>query len=235
MPIVVKIASRRYFTPALFKFMRELKQNNDRDWFNANKHRYIDDLKEPAMAFVLEFGQHLDRISPHFKADPRGHGGALFRIYRDIRFSKNKSPYKTHTGIYFPHLAGKDAHTPGFYLNLEPNNNWVGLGIWRPDSPTLKSLRQHIADNPAKWRRVVNNKAFKEKFKVSGAGLIRPPKGFDPEHPLIDVLKLKDFVAVARLKQSSVTSAEFMSDFVATCRAGSPLVRLVCQGIKQPF
>jgi uncharacterized protein (TIGR02453 family) len=232
---VPKIDSKHYFTPALFKFMRELKDNNERKWFNENKHRYIGDLKEPAMDFVLDFGQHLDGISPHFKADPRGQGGSLFRIYRDVRFSKNKDPYKTHTGIYFSHLAGKGVHTPGFYLNLEPKNNWVGLGIWRPDSPTLKSLRQHIADNPAKWRRVVNNKAFKEKFKVSGSSLIRPPKGFDPEHPLIDVLKMKDFTAVAPLKQSSVTSDAFMSDFVTTCRAGAPLVRLICQGINQPF
>lgn len=227
--------SQRFFTPALFKFMRDLKANNNRDWFNENKHRYISDLKDPALAFILEFGQHLDRISPHFRADPRGHGGSLFRIYRDVRFARDKSPYKTHTGIYFRHQAGKDAHTPGFYLNLQPGHNWVGVGIWRPDSPTLKLLREQIATRPELWQDAVTNKKFSQKFKVTGSSLKRPPKGFDPEHPLIDVLKLKDFTAVTPLTQKQVTSAGFVKEFAEVCQAGSSLVKFVCEAIKQPF
>ncbi len=227
--------SHRHFTPALFKFMRDLKANNDREWFNENKHRYLKDLKDPALAFILDFGQHLDRISPHFRADPRGHGGSLFRIYRDVRFSKNKSPYKTHTGIYFKHLAGKDAHTPGFYLNLEPGHNWVGVGIWRPDSLTLKKLRERVVDHPDKWREAVENTAFADRFTVSGARLKRPPKGFDPEHPLLEVLKLKDFTAVAPLTQRQVTGVGFLKEFSEICRAGSSLVRFVCDAIEQPY
>jgi len=215
--------------------MRDLKANNDREWFNENKPRYIKDLKEPALAFILDFGQYLDRISPHFRADPRGNGGSLFRIYRDVRFSKNKSPYKTHTGIYFKHLAGKDAHTPGFYLNLEPGHNWVGVGIWRPDSPTLKRLRECVVDHPDKWRQAVQNKAFAQKFTVTGSRLKRPPKGFDPEHPLLEVLKLKDFTAIAPLNQRQVTGAGFLAEFTEVCRAGSSLVRFVCEAIKQPY
>jgi uncharacterized protein (TIGR02453 family) len=228
-------ARSRHFTPALYRFLRELKANNDREWFNANKDRFVADLRDPALAFILAFGQHLDRISPHFRADPRANGGSLFRIYRDVRFAKDKSPYKTHAGIYFPHQAGKNAHTPGFYLNLEPGSNWVGVGIWRPDSPTLKMLRDHVAAHPAKWRRAVANKAFKERFTVTGDSLKRPPKGYDPEHPLLDVLKLKDFTAVARLTQRQVTAPGFVREFGAVCRAGSPLVRFVCEAIGQPF
>ncbi len=227
--------TQRHFSPALFKFMRDLKANNNRDWFNENKPRYIKDLKDPALAFILDFGQHLDRISPHFRADPRANGGSLFRIYRDVRFSKNKSPYKTHTGIYFKHQAGKDAHTPGFYLNLEPGNNWVGLGIWRPDSPTLKMIREQIANNPQLWRAAIVDKKFSRKFKLTGSTLIRPPKGFDPEHPLIDVLKMKDFTAISPLTQKQVTAKGFVAEFADVCQAGSPLVKFVCEAIKQPF
>ncbi len=227
--------TQRYFTPALFRFMRDLKANNEREWFNNNKQRYITDLKEPALAFILDFGQHLDRISPHFRADPRANGGSLFRIYRDVRFAKDKSPYKTHTGIYFKHQAGKDAHTPGFYLNLEPGHNWVGVGIWRPDSPTLKLLREKVATQPDLWRSAVENEDFTKRFKVTGSSLKRSPKGFDPEHPLIDTLKLKDFIAVAPLAQRQVTSAGFMDEFTDVCRAGSSLVKFVCEAINQPF
>ncbi len=228
-------SAQRHFTPALFKFMRDLKANNNRDWFNDNKHRYVKDLKDPALAFILDFGQHLGRISPNFRADPRANGGSLFRIYRDVRFSKNKSPYKTHTGIYFKHEAGKDAHTPGFYLNLEPGRSWVGVGIWRPDSPTLKMIRQHVAAHPDQWLSAVENSKFSERFKVTGSSLIRPPKGFDPDHSLIDVLKLKDFTAIAPLTQRQVTSPGFIKIFADTCRAGSSLVEFVCRAIGQPF
>ena len=96
-----------HFKPALFRFMRDLQANNNREWFNENKHRYVSDLMDPALAFILDFGQHLDRISPHFRADPRPNGGSLFRIYRDVRFARDKSPYKTHVGLYFPRSAGR--------------------------------------------------------------------------------------------------------------------------------
>lgn len=229
------VASSRHFTPALFRFLRDLKANNEREWFNANKGSYLADLRDPALAFILDFGQHLDRISPHFRADPRANGGSLFRIYRDVRFARDKSPYKTHAGIYFPHQAGKNAHTPGFYLNLEPRNNWVGVGIWRPDGPTLKRLRNHVAAHPELWRRAVTNKAFADRFAVRGDSLKRPPKGYDPEHPLIDVLKLKDFTAVAHLTQRQVTGSGFVREFADVCRTGSSLVRFVCEAIGQPF
>ncbi len=226
---------KRYFTPAMFRFMRELKANNNRDWFSANKGRYLADLRDPALAFIHDFGQHLDRISPHFRADPRANGGSLFRIYRDVRFAKDKSPYKTHTGIYFKHLAGKDAHTPGFYLNLEPGRNWVGVGIWRPDGPTLKLLRTSVAERPKQWLAAVGNKEFAARFKVSGSSLKRPPRGYDPDHPLVDVLKLKDFTAIAPLTQKQVTGPNFLGEFAGVCQAGASLVRWVCQAIRQPF
>jgi uncharacterized protein (TIGR02453 family) len=228
-------SSDRHFTPDLFRFMRDLAAHNDRDWFKANKDRYEREVREPALAFIVDFGQHLDRISPHFRADPRPHGGSLFRIHRDTRFSKDKSPYKNHTGIYFPHLDGKNAHTPGFYLNLQPRSNWVGVGLWRPDTPTLKKLRDRVAGDPDSWRAAVGNKAFRSTFRIQGDMLKRPPRGYDPEHPLVEVLKLKDFTAVAPLTQKQVTGGGFVTEFAGICRAGAPLVRWVCEAIGQPF
>ena len=100
--------AERSFTPALFAFMRDLREHNDRDWFKANKQRYEEDVREPAFAFISDFAGHLQKIAPHFVADPGPSGGSLFRIYRDTRFSKDKTPYKTHTGIHFRHEKAKD-------------------------------------------------------------------------------------------------------------------------------
>jgi uncharacterized protein (TIGR02453 family) len=224
-----------HFTPALFKFMRELEANNDREWFNANKDRYLKDLRDPALQFVVDFGGSLAKISPHFLADPRPSGGALFRIYRDIRFSKDKRPYKNHTGLHFRHEAGKGAHTPGFYLHLQPGNSFVGVGLWRPDTPTLKMIRDALVADPKIWKKAVGGKAFTNDFKVSGESLKRPPKGYDPDHPLIDVLKMKDFTAFTTLTQKQATAPGFVDDFARLCKAGGSLVKFLCEATKQPF
>ena len=97
-------------SPALFDFLREFKANNERSWFEANKFRYHRDVREPMLDFIAAFRAPLADISPHFRADPRPSGGSLFRIYRDTRFSKDKSPYKTNAVAHFRHVAGKDAH-----------------------------------------------------------------------------------------------------------------------------
>jgi uncharacterized protein (TIGR02453 family) len=224
-----------HFTPALFKFMRDLAANNDREWFAANKDRYVNDLKDPALRFIVDFGGCLVKISPQFLADPRPNGGSLFRIYRDIRFSKDKRPYKGHTGLHFRHTAGKSAHTPGFYLHLQPGESFVGVGLWRPDSPTLKLIRNALVEDPGLWKKAVGGKKFRTDFKVSGESLKRPPKGFDPDHPLIDVLKMKDFTAFAPLTQKQVTAPGFVDEFAGLCKSGSSLVKFLCEAIGQPY
>ena len=110
----------REFDPEFFEFMADLAANNDREWFAANKERYEAEVLEPALAFIEDFSYRLREISPNFVADPRRTGGSLFRIYRDTRFAKDKTPFKTHTGMQFRHVAGKDVHAPGFYLHLDP-------------------------------------------------------------------------------------------------------------------
>ena len=227
--------SQTHFQPALFRFLAELAQNNDREWFQENKDRYEKDLKGPALRFVVDFAPRLQRISPHFLADPRPTGGALFRIYRDVRFSRDKSPYKTHCGLYFPHERWKDVHMPGFYLHCEPRRSFVGMGSWHPDNATLKKIRDRVANDPESWRRAVSGTAFREMFTVAGESLKRPPRGYDPDHPLIDVIKRKDFTCLAPLTQKQITSPGFLDEFTRRCRVGAPLVEFICAALDAPY
>ena len=224
-----------FFKPSLFKFMKDLAANNNRDWFKENKPRYESQLKEPALAFIMEFGSYLHDISPHFRADPKGHGGSLFRIYRDVRFSKNKAPYKTHTGLYFRHESRKEVYTPGFYLHMEPGSSFVGMGMWQPDNPTLKLIRDKIVANPDRWKEVVEGPEFKKQFTVTGNSLKRAPRGYDADHELIDVLKLKSFTAIAPLTQKQITSPDFVEVFSEYCQSGGALVKFLCEALDQPY
>ena len=138
-----------HFAPALFAFLRELRENNNREWFQANKGRYEADVRDPLLRFIADFALPLHELSTHFVADPRPVGGSLFRIYRDVRFSKDKSPYKTQAAAHFRHERGKDVHAPGFYLHLEPDDVFAGAGIWHPDMKSLTKIRDAIVANPA--------------------------------------------------------------------------------------
>ena len=223
------------FRPALFAFLRDLARNNNRDWFEANRSRYEKHLLGPAQQFITEFAPRLRRISRHFDADPRPGKGTLFRIYRDVRFSKDKSPYKTWIGIQFRHESARDAHAPGFYLHLEPGHVMAGAGIWHPDTSTTNSIRDAIVENSAGWKRVTRGKRFTERFALGGDSLKRPPRGYDPEHPLIEDLKRKDFYVWVPLTQSQVTARSFVEVYAAFCRAASPLVRFLSKAIDAPF
>ena len=225
-------AAQRSFGPELFRFLRALKADNTREWFAANKGRYDNDVRTPALDFVVEFAPHLEQVSPHFVADPRPSGGSLFRIHRDIRFSKDKSPYKTYTGLQFRHELGKDAHAPGFYLHLEPNAVFVGAGIWHPDAAALAKIREAIADDEKAWRA---GKRVGERFALAGDSLKRAPAGYDPEHALIEDLRRKDFICVAMLSEKDVCALGFVEDFARMCGETSPLVRFLCAAVDAPF
>lgn len=230
-----KDEAKRSFSPALFAFLSELRENNDREWFKTNKHRYEEAVQEPALEFIADFAPRLAQISPHFVADARPVGGSLFRIHRDTRFGKDKTPYKTHTGIQFRHEQGKDVHAPGFYLHLEPGRVFTGAGIWRPDGATLGRIREAIAAEPGRWSDAVRDELFGESLRFEGETLKRPPAGFDPEHPLIEDLKRKDFIAVAKLSEKRVTSAGFAEALAGTFQACSPLMRFLCKATGVPF
>ncbi|MCA9792777.1 MAG: TIGR02453 family protein [Candidatus Eremiobacteraeota bacterium] len=217
-------------SPELFDFFRELKENNNREWFEANKKRYHQQVRDPLLGFVEAFAPHLESISPHFLAEPRANGGSMFRIYRDVRFSKNKSPYKTHAALQFRHEAGRDVHAPGFYLHLEPGNVFCGAGLWRPDSRALNYIRQAIDEKQADWK-----KAIRGNFRIEGDSLKRPPRGFSPDHPLIEALKRKDHVAVVDLDEKLASSSKFLETFTVHCQEFSALMRFLTRAVGLPF
>jgi uncharacterized protein (TIGR02453 family) len=227
--------AKAHFTTGTFSFLRDLKKNNDRDWFGANRARYREHVQEPAVRFVSDFAPHLEKISGRFRADPRPVGGSIFRIHRDTRFSKDKSPYKTHLGIQFRHESAKSAHTPGFYLHIEPEMVFVGVGIWHPEAPLAKKIREHMIEKPDGWTKATGGKRFRDRLELGGDSLKRPPRGIDPEHPLIEDLKRKDFIASATLPQATVLEPGFIREFSTICSAGSPFVKYICEALALPF
>ena len=224
-----------HFHPDLFRFLVALRDNNNREWFQANKERYESDVKGPMLHFIGDFAPHLRKISPRFVADPRANGGSLFRIYRDVRFAKDKTPYKTNAGAHFRHQAGRSAHAPGFYLHVEPGAVFAGGGIWHPDGKTLARIRDAIVDDPKRWRRVTSSKALGAIGALAGESLKRPPQGYDPAHPLIEDLKRKDFFALAHFSEEEACAPGFMDTFTATCRSFAPLTRFLTEALAQPW
>lgn len=228
-------ATGPHFTSELFHFLLDLRGNNDRDWFNANKPRYEREVKAPMLQFIRDFAPRLAKISRHFVADPRPVGGSMFRIYRDVRFARDKRPYKTIASAHFRHEVGKDVHGPGFYLHLEPGNVFMGGGVWRPDGSSLRAIRTTIAQKPETWLRVLSNKQFAARCKLGGDSLSRAPRGFDPEHPLIEDIKRKDFMAIINLADSAVFEGDFLEQFTAACAATAPLSRFLAGAVGLPF
>jgi uncharacterized protein (TIGR02453 family) len=227
--------SKRYFTPKLFAFLEDLADNNDREWFKANQETYEQYVREPALDFINDFAGPLAEISSHFVIDSRKVGGSLFRIQRDTRFSKDKTPYKPNTGVQFRHRSGKDVHAPGFYMHLQPGECFIGVGLWRPESEVAHTIREAIVENPVAWKRATRGKRFSERLSLGGESLQRPPRGFDPDHPLIADLKRKDFIASAALSQKTVTSDRLMEDFTDACRRSASFMKFLCEAERLPF
>lgn len=225
------MATNKYFTGNTIRFLKDLRENNNREWFSKNKSRYEEQLKDPALQLIADCAPECTKISPHFMATPR----SLFRIYRDTRFSRDKTPYKTHAGIHFRHDQSKDVHAPGFYLHIEPGSVFAGIGVWHPDAAALKGIRNHIVEEPDAWKRAARTKKFRETFKLEGDRLKRPPKGFDPNHPMIEDLKWKDYLGVARLSQSFATSPALPKELFNIFAAGTPFMRFLCEALGVPF
>lgn len=225
-----------YFTPDLFTFLEELQRNNNREWFAVNKDRYEQVARGPMLRFIEDAGPVLGKIAPRVLADPRPVGGSMFRIYRDVRFSSDKSPYKTAVSAHFRHESRrKDISAPGFYLHLEPNQVFMGGGLYHPDRDMLQGVRLAIAENPRGWNRATSGKAFRDRCTLWGEKLTRPPQGFDPRHPCIEDLKRKDFVIMSGVSEEDVCAPGFMDGFAEMCRAASPMVSFVAKAIGLPW
>ena len=224
-----------HFSRALFEFLAELGINNDREWFKANRDRYIAEVRDPMLAFVADFAERLHTISPHYVADPRPVGGSMFRINRDIRFSKDKSPYKTNVGVHFRHEVGKEVHGPGFYMHLEPGGSFAGVGIWQPDSETLGKIRGAMVANPVKWERLLADKGFSKQFEVGDDSLKRAPKGYDPDHPLIEHLKRKSHIASTSYTEDEACAPDFIDVFTEGCRTAGPFTEFLTTACGLPW
>jgi uncharacterized protein (TIGR02453 family) len=223
------------FSPALFEFLVDLSLNNRRDWYDKNKTRYEEHVREPALAWIRAMAPRMAKISPHVVCDDRKMGGSLMRIFRDTRFSKDKTPYKTNVGIQFRHDAGKDVHAPGFYLHMSPDEVFVGVGVWQPDSPSLSKIRTKIAAEPDRWTGIVSAPALVAHFSQGGESLARPPKGFPKDHPIIDELKRKDHLLVANLTQRDLTEVGMMDLVESRFALSVDYCRFICDAVGLPF
>ncbi len=222
--------SKSFVTPDLFRFLKELRQHNERDWFNTNKERYLALVRDPLLAFVAAVAPKLSAISSHIVADPRPSGGSLLRIYRDTRFTKDKKPYKTNAGLFFEIASGKEIETPGYYLHLEPGQVFMAAGVWRPSSEALVAIRKSIVEDPQGWTR-----ARRSGLSHDEAALKRPPRGFDPDHPLIEDLKRTSFTVGVEFTEKQACSPKFPTLFVDACRREAPLLRFLARAVGVSF
>ena len=192
------------FTQATFNFLDELAANNNKAWFEANKPRYEALVREPAFDFIEAMEVPLKTFAPNFRAEPKKVGGSLMRVFRDTRFSRDKTPYKTNIGIQFRHALGKDVHAPGFYVHIATDECFFGVGCWHPESDALGKIRDLIAQKPEKWFAARDDKRFAAQWKLWGESLTLPPRGYAADHPAMSDIKRKDFVAIAPLSVKEV-------------------------------
>jgi len=225
------------FSEDFFVFLTELKANNNRKWFADNKPRYEASVAEPCLDFIAALGPHLSEISPHFLAVPKKIGGSMFRIYRDTRFSKDKTPYKTNAGLQFRHVLGKDAHAPGFYLHLDPDEIFIGGGLWKPPSPALAKIRARIDAHGDKWTSALADKDFVARYADISPGnpLIRPPKGYDAEHPHIDALKRRSFFMMAKGTKAQALRPDFPKHVASVFADAAPVMEFLCIAVDAQF
>jgi uncharacterized protein (TIGR02453 family) len=219
------------FRPGALTFLRSLARNNRREWFEENKERYEREVKRPLAILVEEIDARLGEIAPEMIGHPKR---SVFRIYRDVRFSKDKSPYKTNAAAWFYHRdAGHAVGTQavhggaGFYFQIAPNECMIAGGIWMPPGEALKTLRMAIAEDPDVLPSILREPKFKRAFgKLSEESVLkRTPRGFDPEHPAADLLKYKSFTVSQPLTEAEIQSPK-LPDIVAKRYATMlPLIR----------
>ena len=227
--------AQRAFRPETMRFLEEIAANNDRTWFQANKHRYEADVLDPALGFIERIGPRLEHISGHFVAIPKRVGGSLMRIYRDTRFSPDKTPYKTNIGIQLRHERGKDIHAPGFYVHIEPSRCFIAAGIWRPESKALAAIRARIVEKPDGWKRASASRRFRKHFEFGGQRLSRPPRGFAADTPNIEDIKRKDFIASCAVDDDEVIAEDFAERVAARFEAAQPLMMFLCAALELQF
>ena len=225
----------RYFTKQTFAFLSALAANNNREWFEAHKQEYEDFVRTPALDFISHMAEEMPAISRHFRALPKKVGGSLMRVQRDTRFSRDKTPYKTNVGIQFRHEVGKDIHAPGYYVHIEPGECFVGVGLWHPESDVLFKVREAIVKNGEDWVAARDDRIFRKHFELVGDTLANAPRGFARDHPLVEDLKFKDFIALAQMSDAEMSSKNFRAQVAERFRQAAPYMRFLCKAMELRF
>lgn len=222
----------RGFPPEFFTFFETLKKNNNREWFAENKPLYEQNVVQPMQSFIETLAPRLVGISPHFIASAKKVGGSMFRIYRDVRFAKDKRPYKERAACQFRHEAGKDAHAPGYYLHLSPDEIVAGAGVWLPASDKLVKIRQRIVDKPEQWQQLLDSTEMQGFADgLEGESLVRPPKGFSAEAAHLQDIKRKSFIVKQTFSVKQAQSNAFVSEVADTYLQAAPLMRFLCAAV----
>ena len=211
--------------PEALTFLRKLKRNNRREWFLAHKEDYERFVKSPMAELVLCIGERLRRTAPEIVADPNI---SLYRIYRDTRFSHDKTPYKTHTAAVFPVRGLPKNSGPGLYFHVSTEEVLIGGGIYMPDALLLRAVREEIADHPRVFLRIVEAPSFRKAFgKLEGEQLKSMPKGFPPEHPAAEYIRYKQFLFRRKFPPQFSASARLLPAILDCFEKGMPLIRFL--------
>ncbi len=202
-------------------FLKSLKTNNDKAWFDANRKAY-ETAKKDFEGLTAELLKALTPLEPALATQAAK--DCTYRIFRDVRFSKDKTPYKSHFGAFFSR-GGRKWDGAGYYLHLEPGAIFAGGGLWMPEAPLLKKVRQEIDYDFAIFQNITGGKAFKKLFpEINGESITRPPQGYDAANPAIEFLKMKSFTAGTPLKDDDLTSKDAVKQIVAAFKTLSPFI-----------
>jgi len=217
------------FTPATLTFLRALKRNNRREWFNAHRDHYENDVRQPMTNIVERLAADLRAFAPEIVASPRV---SMYRIYRDTRFSENKAPYKTHVAAVFPTRGLPKHEGAGLYFHVSPTEVWIGGGMYAPQTPQLHAVREHIAANIRRLRTIVEAPGFRRQIAIEGDKLQRVPRGFARDHEAADYLKYRNFIAGCEFPPAFATSPSFYRTLLKVFRQVAPLAQFLNEPLK---
>lgn len=225
-----------YFTPRSLKFLRALARHNERAWFQDHHDDYETHVREPFQRLLSDLQAPLAEVSRHYRADPAKVGGSLFRIHRDTRFANDKTPYKTWQGARLFHERSRQVPAPSFYVQLQPGNCFIGGGIWHPEPPVQRQIRQFIVDNPGGWQAAAHAPAFRRRFALDDADmLVRPPRGFPADFEYIDDLRHRNFVAWRGIEDDAMLGPRLLPTLVKDLQAMAPFMDYLCAALDLEF